>query len=97
MVVNIWRFRVKVGHEDDFLKINTHDWPDLFRKSSNYLGTEICRNIDDPHVYITRDEWTSKSSFDIFYNENRVDFDELDRKHKEYYESYEHIGFYNDL
>ena len=93
MAYNIWKFHVKEGLVDDFVRMNTDDWPELFRRSHEYLGTTI-RKLGDLLVYVTMDEWTSKSAFDEFLEKNRSDFDELSHRHKELCESCEHIDFY---
>lgn len=94
MTLHIWKFYVKEGCEDKFVRMNTVDWPDLFGRSPEYRGTRILRSDDRTNVYLTIDSWTSRSAFDAFVGEYRSNFDSLCSLHRELYETEEHIGFY---
>ena len=91
----ICKFRVREGCDDGFVRMNMHDWPDFFSRSSDYRGTTIGRNADDPRVYVTMDEWTSKSAFDGYVKENGKEWDALSARHKDFFESFENVGFYD--
>ena len=91
----IWKFRVREGCDDDFVRMNAHDWPRYFGRSQDYRGTAIGKNADEPHVYVTIDEWVSKSAFDRYVEANRQEWDELCARHAELFASAEHIGFYD--
>jgi len=69
--------------------MNTCDWPDLFKRSPGYLGTEVCKDTSNPRVYLTIDTWKSEDAFNHFLREHRADYDRLDSLHEELYESAE--------
>ena len=98
MAVNIWKFRVTPGNEVEFLRMNREDWPELFGKSDGYRGTRVLHNSDDPRVYITEDEWVSKTHFEDLLAEHSVDYQYLSAKHEALCdESPQYIGFFENI
>jgi len=91
----IWRFRIRESCSDNFIKMNTCDWPTFFGRSSEYKGTTIGRNVDDPRIFATIDEWTSKSAFEEYIEANRQEYDKLNTRHQQLYESVRDVGFYD--
>ena len=54
-------------------------WAQLFRTSSNYLGTELLRDAYIPGSYLTIDRWTSENAFRSFRKDHDKDYETLDR------------------
>ena len=93
MAYNISIFKVKEGCEEPFLELNRNEWPELFSRSTAYIDTHIYPLRDIPGMYLTADEWRSKSGFDAFMKNNSDDYWALDARHHEYVESEIWIGF----
>jgi heme-degrading monooxygenase HmoA len=95
MFRSIWRFQVKQGYEDRFAEMNATDWPSLFRRSPDYLGSAVGKNPDAQRVYVTMDDWRSREAFEKFLVDNISDYETLCMQHKELLEKWEHIGYYD--
>ncbi len=81
MIVIIWQFRVLPGSEAAF-EIGygpDGDWTRLFRKSSDFVKTELFRNTASEGTYMTLDYWKSQEAFERFQSEHRTEYLELDR------------------
>jgi heme-degrading monooxygenase HmoA len=50
----------------------------LFRRSPGYLKTELYRDLDDLHRYVTVDTWESREAHDEFRRRFAAEFAELD-------------------
>ncbi len=98
MADNIWKFHVKEECLEQFLSMNEHDWPILFRRSAEYGNTTIKECGEGPLVRITTDTWASREAFDRFLADtrNKMDYDALDELHAKLYDKAEHLGF-NDF
>jgi heme-degrading monooxygenase HmoA len=55
-------------------------WAQLFRKSPEYLGTELLRDAYVPGSYLTIDRWASEEAFRSFRKENDGAYEALDRE-----------------
>ena len=80
--VYIWVYDVREGCELDFETLYGPDggWAQLFRKSGEYLGTELLRDRSKERRYVTVDRWTSKTSHREFVSKHGEEFAALDRK-----------------
>ena len=54
-------------------------WANLFKRSDDYLGTELLRDAYVPGRYITIDRWQSEEAFRSFRKEHDADYESLDR------------------
>lgn len=54
-------------------------WAELFRRSPEYLGTELFRDAYVPCRYITIDRWSSEEAFRAFRAQHDPDYETLDR------------------
>jgi heme-degrading monooxygenase HmoA len=68
MFVRVWRFTVKPGHEEEFVRMNgpEGDWAHLFSRAEGYLGTTLEPVVGAPGTYRTRDSWRSPEHFAAF-------------------------------
>ena len=66
MYICLWEFMVTEGSERDFERIYASDgaWTELFRKSPDYINTDLYHDTADTRRYLTIDRWKSKSAFD---------------------------------
>jgi len=78
----VWSYEVRYGSEVDFEKLYgpAGGWAQLFRKSPNYLGTDLLRDRKKKYRYLTVDRWDSEQAHRTFVSEHREEFDELDRQ-----------------
>lgn len=82
MHVVAWRYRVAAGREADFERLygTGGDWARLFRRSSDYLGTDLYRDTAHVDVYLTLDRWTSRAAYDDFLRHAHDDYAALDAR-----------------
>jgi heme-degrading monooxygenase HmoA len=78
----IWEFQIKPGLAAEFELIygSNGAWATLFRKSPEYLGTELVRDLARPGRYLTLDRWTSREALQQFKEENANDYAALDQQ-----------------
>ena len=78
--VTLWEFQVKPDSISAFEKIYGPDgaWAQLFRKSPNYLGTELLRDLDHPGHYLALDRWTSREALQHFKQQHHSAYAALD-------------------
>jgi heme-degrading monooxygenase HmoA len=76
----IWKYKVKEDMISEFEKLYGKDgeWISLFKKSSDYIGTEIYKGINN--IYITIDYWKSKETYNNFKNSFKINYFEIDKK-----------------
>jgi quinol monooxygenase YgiN len=77
----IWQFQVKNDCVADFERIYGPNglWAQLFRQSSEYLGTELVRDLDRSGKYLTIDRWTSREALQKFKRQFAVEYAALDK------------------
>jgi heme-degrading monooxygenase HmoA len=78
----IWEFHVKADSYLQFEKIygSEGDWAGLFRHSSEYRGTTLVRDVDQPGRYLTLDHWTSRAALQQFRRDHHQEYADLDKK-----------------
>src|SRR5438093_9481658 len=71
----LWEFRPRPGKEPEFETAYGPggDWARLFRRSGEYLGTHLLRDVGDPCRYFTLDR-TSRGAFEDFRRFHRSDY-----------------------
>jgi hypothetical protein len=81
MFVVVWQFEIVEDKIASFESAYGPDgaWAQLFRTSSQYLGTELLRDAYVPGSYLTVDRWTSEEAFRTFRKERDKDYEALDR------------------
>lgn len=81
MFVVVWQFEVAEEKIADFEAAYGPDgnWAQLFRKSAEYLGTELLRDAYVAGSYLTIDRWASEEAFRSFRKDNDAAYEELDR------------------
>jgi quinol monooxygenase YgiN len=80
--VVVWEFRVKPEAQSAFEEIYGPDgnWARLFRKSLDYLGTQLARDLDRPGRCLTFDHWRSRESFHHFKQTHQAEYDAFDQQ-----------------
>jgi heme-degrading monooxygenase HmoA len=81
MFVVIWQFEIAedkiAGFEAAYAPGG--GWAQLFRRSPNYLGTELLRDAYVPGRYLTIDRWASEDDFRAFRKDHDQEYETLDR------------------
>lgn len=76
----VWEFYVPAEHRDAFEQNYGAEgtWALLFRRSQEYIATELVRDSSNPERYLTLDYWTAEGAFERFREENYEDYASLD-------------------
>jgi len=78
----VWRYRVAAGREAEFEALYgaDGDWVRLFRRSDDYLGTDLYRDATRGDVYLSIDRWSARAAYDAFLQATREDYATLDAR-----------------
>ena len=78
--VVVWEFEPSPEATLEFERVYGPDgeWVPLFRRSPDYLGTELLRDLDRPGHYLTIDRWTSRAAYDRFRTERAAEYRAID-------------------
>ena len=78
--VVVWEFEPRPDAVPEFTRAYAPDgvWAPLFRRSPDYLGSELLRDLDQPSRYVTIDRWTSRAAYDRFRAERAAEYRTLD-------------------
>lgn len=77
----VWEFQVKAECVGEFERVYGRDglWAQLFRKSTEYLGTELVRDLERAGRYLTIDRWTSREVLGEFKQRFAGEYAALDK------------------
>lgn len=80
--VVIWEFQPRSDSGAEFERAYGPQgvWAPLFRRSLDYLGTELLRDLDRPDRYVTIDRWTSRTAYERFRTERAVEYRAIDEQ-----------------
>ena len=80
--VYLWTYDVREGCEADFEALYGPDggWAQLFRRSTQYLGTDLLRDRSRKRRYVSVDRWASGASHRDFASEHPEEIADLDRR-----------------
>jgi heme-degrading monooxygenase HmoA len=94
----VWEFIVRDDHIAEFEKFYsaTGSWATLFRGNPGYLGTDLLRDSQNPHRYLTLDRWDSVASHAAMRERFAKDYDALDRMCEQLMETERQIGVFED-
>jgi hypothetical protein len=78
----IWEYEVPPSQEAAFLAHYAPDgtWVELFRRSSEYLATELYRDRLRPERFLTIDHWRTEAAFRDFRRRYAAEFEALDSR-----------------
>jgi len=78
----IWEFEVQPECRARFEEIYGAEgaWTQLFRRSPDFLGTKLVRDITRSGRYLTIDYWSSRGAFHAFKQEHADKYAALDRE-----------------
>jgi heme-degrading monooxygenase HmoA len=96
MFVVVWQFEIaeeKVGAFEAAYGPEGN-WAQLFRRSAEYLGTELLRDAYVTGSYLTIDRWASEEAFRAFRKHHDATYEELDRACDALTEKEKRVGAY---
>ena len=78
----IWEFRVKPESIVDFERAYGPEgsWAQLFRRSPDYIGTELLHDQERAGRYLTIDRWTSHAALRRFKQKFAAEYAALDKE-----------------
>jgi heme-degrading monooxygenase HmoA len=81
MFIVVWQFEIAEEKIAGFEAAYGPDgnWAQLFRKSAEYLGTELLRDAYITGSYLTIDRWASEEAFRAFRKDHDAEYEQLDR------------------
>ncbi len=76
----VWEFDAEPGRLKDFEQVYgpSGKWVEFFRRSPDYVSTELFRSTDDPARFITLDCWRSRSAYEAFRKAHAEEYAQLD-------------------
>ncbi|HUE98452.1 MAG TPA: antibiotic biosynthesis monooxygenase [Anaerolineales bacterium] len=80
MYVILWEYEVKADRLAEFEEIYAANgaWTKLFKKSTGFHNTELLRNENYHHRYITIDRWASSGDYESFRLQWKTEYKRLD-------------------
>jgi len=99
MVKIVWEFQVRPGREEEFELFYNGEglWAMLFRKSPDYFGTKLMRDLDTPGRYVTVDKWETAYDFERFKKTAEFEYNAIDGKCEELTESERLVGVFQEI
>ena len=76
----IWQYSVRPEGVDQFKKVYAADgvWTEFFRRSPDYVTTELYGDLNSPLRFITVDVWRNRGAYENFRKSNATDYVALD-------------------
>lgn len=76
----VWEFAAAPGRIPEFEQVYSPQgrWANLFRRSPDFLGTELYRHTADSKRFIAVDVWRNRSAYENFRKQNAADYAALD-------------------
>ena len=98
MYLVIWEYAVVEELRAEFEQAYSAggEWSALFQGAQDYLGTELYRDANHAHRYITIDRWLSQLAYQRFIEAHRAEYEALDRKCERLILSERRIGSFED-
>ncbi|MDX9883920.1 MAG: hypothetical protein RBS73_17810 [Prolixibacteraceae bacterium] len=78
----IWEYKVKPRAVSEFEEFYGPggEWVRFFKQSKSYMGTELLLDDESKLSYITIDFWDSEEGYELFFQENKEQYELLDEK-----------------
>lgn len=89
-----WEYKVKEAHLDAFEHQYgpNGEWVKFFKKSDDYISTELLRDVNDTQRFVTIDYWTSKEARDRFRKQFKESYERIDKMCDAFTEAEKPIG-----
>ncbi len=94
MYIVVWKYTINPDHRHEFEKEYGTEgtWSRFFRRSKNYLGSDLYGNVNSPDEYLLADRWNSQQSYDQFIGEYEQLYRELSEKFEYLYLDEQRLG-----
>ncbi len=78
----VWEFQVRPAMAGRFEEVYgpKGDWARFFQRDKGYLGTDLNRDLKNPHRYLTLDFWTSREAYQAFRQQNLTEYEAIDER-----------------
>jgi heme-degrading monooxygenase HmoA len=78
--VAVWQFRPKPGLEQAFVDAYGQQgvWARFFAAGEGFVGTELNRDLNDRHCYLTLDFWASRAAYEAFREAHAAEYSRID-------------------
>jgi heme-degrading monooxygenase HmoA len=92
--VYLWEFTVTAERRAEFERAygDDGDWVALFRRSPDYLGTDLLRDRGQPGRYLTVDRWRSAAACEAFRELHAAEMAAIDARCVELTLDERHLG-----
>jgi len=92
--VIVWEFQVRQARNEEFVQKYgpAGAWARFFRCSPAYIRTELVRDVAVDFRYLTLDYWQSEAEFSRFRQQNRAEYERLDKEFEGLTESETRLG-----
>ena len=99
MVEIVWEFRVASEKKAEFERHYGPEgtWVQLFRRSPEFIGTELLRDREAPERYLTIDRWKSVASYDAFRDEFAEEYKRTDAEMESLTQSETKLGVFEAM
>ena len=96
MIQIIWEFRVADGRETDFERHYgpSGTWVQLFRRASEFIGTDLLADADVPGRYLTVDRWKDLKAYESFRQEFAAEYKRIDEEMEAMTERERRVGVF---
>jgi hypothetical protein len=98
MLYIVWRFHAKPDQLGEFLQHYgpAGTWTELFRRSADYRGTLILRDVTDPLDFLIVDRWHSQQMLTKFRQDYFSEYEALDQSCERFTQEEHLVGTYED-
>jgi hypothetical protein len=64
----VWEFDAAPDRVSEFERVygSAGQWVDFFRRSPDYVSTELFRSLDSPTRFMTLDSWRTRAGYEAF-------------------------------
>lgn len=76
----VWEYDAEPDHLEEFEQVYGPEgkWVDFFRRSPDYVGTELFRSTSAPERFMTLDTWRSRAAYESFRKSFSEEYAQLD-------------------
>jgi heme-degrading monooxygenase HmoA len=76
----VWQYDAEPTRLKEFERVYgpTGKWVEFFRRSPDYLGTELFRSTTGNERFVTLDTWRSRATYEAFRKEHAEEYAALD-------------------
>ncbi|HJS22149.1 MAG TPA: antibiotic biosynthesis monooxygenase [Steroidobacteraceae bacterium] len=78
----VWEFDAAPERVQEFERVygSSGRWVDFFRRSDDYVSTELFRSLDSPTRFVTLDSWGTRAGYEAFRKAHADDYSQIDEE-----------------